>query len=144
MKATNILMLAAAGYVVYYLGNLGVATNTVNFVFQGVTVNSIKDFIINLTVQNVSNANINLNSLAGDIYLNGQPFANISDFTKRVIAANSQTNIQIHVAPNLSSIPATLFEAMTSKDKALNFHITGNANVNSLVLPFVLDKNISA
>jgi LEA14-like dessication related protein len=143
MKASEVLLLGAAAYGVIYVTNLGVATGTVNFVLNGVKINSLNDIVITLAVQNVSNANLEVNSMTGDIQLNGVQFANISDFTKRTVLANNQTNIDIHIKPDFLYLGSSIQALLSMPHPVLNFYISGYVNANSLVLPFNLTKQFT-
>lgn len=142
---TSTLLLIGAGLVAYELFNLGVATGTAQFVFDGVTINSITNFTVSILVQNVSNATVNLNSLAASIDLNGTQIGNASFFpaTPTVILPNSQQDVRLTVNPSLLSLPQAIIDAVNNPGVSLDFNVSGNANVNGLVLPFDLDKTVS-
>lgn len=140
MKTGQVLLIGAAGLAAYYFANLGIATGTMNFVFSGIKINSINDFVFTITMQNVSNADLNVNSMSGNILLNGDSFANISDFTKRTIPGNSQADIDVHIKPQLFSLSTQIQNLINNPGSQLSFTINGNANVNGLVLPFSIEE----
>jgi LEA14-like dessication related protein len=141
MKTSNIVLLGVGGYlVIRYFGNLGVAVNTISFILKTVNIKAVNNIQVILTVQNVSNANLTINSMAGDIMLNGEQFASISDFTQRMVPGNSAIDIPINVRPNYSNLPSYI-TSMLNGQKNFDFTIQGNANVNGLVFPFSLTQS---
>ena len=51
MKTGTVLLAGAAAYGVWYISNLGTATQTINIVFKTVKINSPTSYTIVLTVQ---------------------------------------------------------------------------------------------
>lgn len=143
MKTTNLLLIGAAGLGVWYYTGLGVSTGTLNLVFSGVKLNSINDWSVILTVQNVGNTALVVNSMSGNILLNNEQLGNISDFTKRTIPGNSQADVEVHIKPQLFNLSSQLQNIINNRNAPLAFNINGNVNVNNLVLPFSLDYNFS-
>jgi LEA14-like dessication related protein len=145
MKLSNILIFGGIAVIAYELLNLGTAAGTAQFLLEGVTVNSITNYTVQILVQNVSNANVTLNSLVADIQLNGTDIGNASYFpsTPTVISGNSQQVVNLTVNPSLLSLPGAIINIVNAPGSALNFNVTGNANVNGLVLPFTLTKTVT-
>lgn len=144
MKTSTVLLLGAGGYALYYFSQLGVATSTVRVVFNGVNVKGITNYEVLMTVQNLSNISINVNSMAGDIILNGNRLATLAFFNGQIVVpANSQIDIPVNVSPDLLSIPSVIRDIIHNGVGTLNFTVIGDANINGLVLPFNLDKAVS-
>ncbi len=143
MKTGTVLLVGAGLYGVWYMSQLGLATGTVSIVLDGVEIKGITNYVVNLKIQNVSNISVNVNSLTGDILLNGNELASISYFDKLTVPANGQINIPIKVSPSLLDLPSALRGLLQSGLINLNFSIIGLVNANGLVLPFNLDKAVS-
>jgi len=146
MKNSTALLLAAGGLALIYGSRVATGVNTVNFVLNGVDLSDITNIKLQFLVQNVSNATGVLNSLSGNITVNGNDLGNISDFNPVTIPPNSQQPINISLRPDLISLPQTiaaLIQQNGSGNNDLNFEVTGNANVNGIVLPFDLTKTIN-
>lgn len=142
MKTSTIVLLAAAGYGVYYLSQLNMGVDTVNINFAGVQIKSLTDYVVQLNVQNVSNISATVNSLSGNILINGNQLGSISDFSPTTIPANGQINIPVEISPSILSIPGDVQSVMNSGG-ILNFTAVGNINVAGLVLPFNLEKSVT-
>lgn len=143
MKTGTILLIGAGAGLLYYISQLGIATNTVSILFEGIQAKSLTDFIVTMRIQNVSNVSVNVNSMTGTLSLFSNPVANLSDFTQRTVPANGQVDIQLEAAIDLLNLPATIQSVFQNAGSELDFTIAGNANVSGLVLPFSLDKSIS-
>lgn len=145
MKTSNILLLGGAGLAVYYLTQLGVAGATVQFVFQSFQFQSLSQLQINVVVQNVSNAVLNLNAMSGSVYLNDNYIANVSYFppsgqTAVQVPAASQIAIPFMASISILSLPGAIQNLINNVPGSgtYTFKITGQANINSLVVPFTL------
>lgn len=143
MKAGTLLLIGAAGFAAYYYMNLGVAGATIQFVVQGIHFDGISTITINMYAQNVSNADLVVSSMSGNVTVNNIQMGNISDFTSRSIPANSQVIIPIVMRVSISSLPAVI-TAVLNSDAPVDVNISGNANVNGLVIPFSTDEQINA
>lgn len=143
MKTGNLLLLGGAGLIIYYLSQLGVAGKTVQFVFKGVSFLSATKLQIQLMVQNVSNANITLNALTGDVTINGNELGSASTFTPVDIPGASQQQINLILDISILSLPSTIINLINQAGNTLNFQVTGNANINSLVVPFSVQQAIT-
>jgi LEA14-like dessication related protein len=143
MKLGTVALIATIGAGAIYLSNLGIAANTTTIIFSGVQIKSITDFMLSFMIQNVSNATIQFNSMTGMVSVNGSQLGNISTFQAVTIPGNSQQQVNIEFQPSLLSIPGTVMSFIQSPGSTLDFNIQGNANVNSLVLPFNLDQTIT-
>ena len=142
MKTGTVLLLGAAGLAVYYFEQLGVAGNTVQFVLNGISVKSLSDFQVQILVQNVSNASVRLAALSADITLNGMDIGNASFFPAQpqMIPGTSQQIVNIDVTPSILSLPGAIQNLLANPGGSYDVAVKGNANINSLVLPFSIEK----
>lgn len=143
MKTGTILLIGGAALAAYYFEQLGVAGATVQILFDGVQIKSLTKFTAQFRIQNVSNASVIVRALTGDITLNGSEVGNISMFDEYDIPATGQKVISVDFTPNLLALPQTVINAINNSGGNLNFQVTGNMNVNTLVLPFSLQEGIT-
>lgn len=66
-------------------------------------------------IQNPSSSDLALNSIAGDVYLNGGYIGNASSFNIPVIKAGAQQPVKIDVRLQLAAIASTLLNLVTGK-----------------------------
>lgn len=143
MKTGTIALLVVGGLAVYEFAQLGVAGKTVQILLDGVQINSITNFSLQLLVQNVSNANVKLNSMTGAITVNGNAIGNVSYFSPVTVASNSQQVVNVTLRPDLLSLPASIIALINNSGGNLHFVVDGNANIDGLVIPFTVEKDIA-
>lgn len=147
MKPSTILLAGGIVLALFYVTNLGVAGNVLQYYIQSVDFSNITTARIVLMVQNPSNANIVLNSMAGTISVNGSTMGNISNFQGGVtIPANTQQPVTIFVALSLSAIASNLYDVLMTPNGAnrLSFVIAGNANINGgVIVPFNIIQDLN-
>jgi hypothetical protein len=143
MKGTTVLLGAAVLYGIYSISQLGLAANTINVVFQGVNFNSLTSLTANMLVQNITNASVTVNSMTGNLLMNGKQLASISDFTQRVIPPNGQVTVPVNVSLSLLSLPGDIISLTQLSGQTIDFTATGNTNVSGLILPFNLDLPVT-
>lgn len=143
MKGTTLILLALGAGAVYYFEQLNTASNSLQVVFQGVRINGPFNYTLNLIAQNVSNATLELNSLAADVTVNGNDLGNISNFTPVTIGPNSSTAVNVTLAPSVLSIPGTVQALLQNPTGSFDFKVNGNMNINGLVLPLNVEKVIA-
>lgn len=143
MKTGTVVLIGIGAYTAWYLANLGTATNTITVVFKDVKVNGPTDFTVVLTIQNVSNISVTVNSMTGELYLNDNPLAALSNFTQTIVPANGQVDVSVRVQPSLLDLPSAIQNIITNQSPVLNFSVVGDVNVTGLVLPFNLDKTVT-
>lgn len=147
MKTGTLLLLGVAALAVIEYSNLGIAGATVQFLFQGVQVNSLSDIEVTMLVQNVSNGNIVLNSMTLDLTVNGNELGNAAVFPSSpiVVQSNSQQPVVIRVTPNLLTLPSAIMSLVQSNQlNSLIFKADGTANVNNIPMPVHVTLNESA
>lgn len=143
MKTSTVLFGAVGLYLIWYISNLGTAVNTITVVFKTVIVNNPLSYTVILTVQNITNATLTVNSMTGQLNLNSEPMANLSDFTKRDVPANGQVDIPVTVNVSLLDLPEAIQNIITNQSNVLNFNVAGNVNLSGLIVPFNLNNTIT-
>jgi SLAP domain-containing protein len=146
MKGSTLGLLAVAGLAAFYFANLGVAGATVQFQFAGVEFLSVGQLQITILVQNVSNANIALNSMTLELTANGNDIGNAAVFpqTPIIIQSNSQQPVAVVVNLNWLEIPDTIAQLIQGNISSINFKADGNANINNAVLPIHIGTQVAA
>lgn len=66
-------------------------------------------------IQNPSSSDLTLNSVAGDVFLNGSYIGNASSFNIPPIKAGAQQPVTINVRLQIAQIAATLLDLVTGK-----------------------------
>lgn len=144
MKLGNAILIAGGLYGLYWITEIGALANTVNILFQGVQFNGLTNLSVVLTVQNITNASVTVNSMTGNLLVNGNQLANLSFFNNPVtVPANGSVNIPIQVSLSLLSLPGTVQQLLSMSGTTLTFNAVGNANVSNLILPFNLSLPVS-
>lgn len=147
MKINPLVIVAAAVVAVIYFGNLGAAGGVLEYYIQAVDFTGITTGSITLVIQNPSNANITLNSMAGTIAANGTTIGNISNFQGGIsIPANQQVPVKVFVNISLLGIISDLYSILTQPTgiTSVDFLITGTANINGgILLPFSIAQSIN-
>jgi hypothetical protein len=97
----------------------------------------------NLIVQNTSDSDLLLNSLAANVMSNGTLIGNVSNFSGGVtIAANSSTIVPVVATLQPLGIVSDLLQSIENGTVTQSIEMKGNANVNAIQVP--LDVTFSA
>lgn len=146
MKGTTLVVVGLGVLLLFNLANLGVAGNVLQYYIQAVNFTGITSGNIVIVVQNPSNANIQLNSMAGTVSANGTVIGNISNFQGGVaIPANQQVAVTVQVVLSLAGLASNVYAAVTNPTglNQIAFVISGNANINNgIILPFTITQTI--
>lgn len=144
MKTGTIILLGLGALAVYEYSQLGVAAADVQILFDDVSIVSLSNIQITILVQNVSNANIELNSMALAVTMNGQSLGNVSLFpvVPITIQGNSEQPVTVQLTPNWLTIPGAVADLINSGNMdAMSFNATGTANINNIPLPINVTKS---
>ena len=138
MKTGTALLLAGGGLALLYFGKLATAAATYQLVFKNVSIQSATNWVLTFTLQNVSNATLSLNSLAGTVSVNGNQLGNISMFPASpiIVPPNSQIDLPITLSIGLLGIPGIVAQVTQQAGNSFDFNVVGNMNINGLVAPF--------
>lgn len=144
MKTANVLLLAGAAFVAWEAFHAVEAVNDINVVFSGVDIKNLNNIVVKIIVQNVTNTGITVNSMTGNLFLDGNQIASLSDFTPRDVVPNGQTEIDVTVSPSWLSLPGNIMSLISQTGNILNFEAVGHVNVAGLpVLPFDLPQTVA-
>jgi len=139
MRTATVFGLSAAGIILYSLFRKSAAAGTLNFYpasvkkikFEGAT----PIMVFGLAIQNTSNQSFTLKSIAGNLYANNYLIGNIGAFNPQVIAANSQTVIDVNVRMSLIGIVTDIINGIKNNTFSQNLELESYANVDNLQVP---------
>jgi hypothetical protein len=95
-----------------------------------------------MIVQNPTNAEADLKSIVGEVFVNDQFVARFSKFGSQKIDPNAQSIIQITAVPVLTGVFSAVKDLLTQpKGSGVRVRTSGTANVDRIVIPF--DQEIS-
>lgn len=149
MSKNTILFLALAGAaVILFYPKLQLGKKA-KFYFKGIGLKG-KKAVAKIAIQNPTNAQATLLSLAGDLYANGKLVSQVSSFDKKIILPNQETVLDFEFSPSVLGIvdfvSSTLQNIFKPKDKRqkmkLAFKFDGSANVDGFSIPVKLDYNV--
>lgn len=141
MRTGDVLLLFGGAIGLYYLTR-GRAANQLNFYPGGIQGMAFQDLqamaFLDFIVQNTSNADVNLNSIAGNAYANGTLVGNISNFEGSVIRGNSETRVPVVVRFNALGIVSDIIDAFQTGNFRQDITINGRANAEGISVPIDL------
>lgn len=142
MKTSNLLIIGFGGLLVWEWFQKGVSAATVQLVINGFKFKSINDLQISFLVQNVGNAPININSMSGQVSVNGNFIGNVSYFPAQHIpvGGNSQAPITVDFQPSFLSLPSAIKDLLQTGSNNFTLTVTGNLNYDGIVLPFTVEE----
>ncbi len=141
MRTGDVLLLFAGVVGVYYLTR-GRAANHLNFYPGGIQGMALQDLTptmeLDFIVQNTSNADVSINSLAGNAYSNGYLVGNISNFQGALVRGNSETRVPVLVRFNPIGIVNDIIDAFQTGNFKQDITIEGRANGEGISVPIEL------
>lgn len=134
LSPVKISILALVGMGIVYAISKKRAGEKLNTVFSKLKFGSGKLQLIFL-LQNPSSTSIVLNSLVGDLYINGKAISNLTSFQKITIPPNNQVELPITVKPSLTDLVTFLIGLFKNKSKNIEAEFRGNVNAEDFVIP---------
>lgn len=98
--------------------------------------------VVNLFVQNTSNVDFTLNSLAATITSEGTQVGNVSNFNAVLIPGNSQTTVPLHLSLFPLGIVDNIIHALSGGSVKREFIIDGSVNANGQQVPLKLNFKV--
>jgi LEA14-like dessication related protein len=141
MEPITLILLGIGAYVLY-IANLGRSLTNLTFFPGNITgftfEQSTPVIYTQLIVQNTSNAQITIYSLAANVTANGSLVGNLSDFVPVTINPNSQGAVPIKISFNIVGAVSDLINAFTNHTREQNLVVDGYANTNGIQVPVQL------
>lgn len=131
MKAKDLGLIGLAAVAAYYVYKTYILGAGLTFVPLGVDIGTGK---VNIGVQNPTNTPLTLLSFVGTLYNGNTNIANVSNFQGLTVAANSQTNLQFTVTPNLLGLASNIID-QSNNGVNIAIRLQGVANVGGTSIP---------
>jgi LEA14-like dessication related protein len=147
MKNKKDIFIAALAVAAYYAYTTKKAIGQLNYYIKGVGL-SFDNFspllLLQIEVQNPSNAAFTINSFVGNLSSGGDNIGNVSSFAKVVVAPASQIIYPIVVRLNLVTIVSDLVNLITKKSGIpQEVELTGYVNASGIVSSINLKYKIA-
>jgi LEA14-like dessication related protein len=141
MRTGDVLLLFGGVVGLYYLTKSR-AANNLTFYPGSITGMGLQNgepmMQLDFIVQNTSNADVALNSIAGNAYSNGYLVGNISNFQGAVIRGNSETRVPVLVRFNLIGAVNDIIDAFQTGNFRQDITIEGRVNGEGISVPIEL------
>jgi hypothetical protein len=135
-----------AGVTGLYLWNLARAASNLTYFPGEITGFSLSGFspviTADLIVQNTSNVEFTINSLAGNVLSDGTIIGNLSNFTPVRIPANSQGVIPLTFTLQPLGVVNDIIQIITGGSGQRNLMVQGSVNANGMQQPFSVPYNV--
>jgi len=145
IKASTILLPLAGVFALMLYLQKG-AAKLLNYVIQRVQLNfqgTTPVLRVDVGVQNPSNTDFTIKSIAGDAIAGGQVIGNFSMFQTIVVASNAQTTLPIDIRLNTLGVVADLIKVITQGyGNTTTITLDGNVNANGFVQPLKLEYKL--
>lgn len=134
-KGNNLLAFGALGIAAWYLLTRFSTITNLNFVARGLGLIGNAVSVV-IGVQNPTSQGLNLQSISGNLILNGNSVGNVSDFTPVTIAPNAETQINLVIVPNIFGIAANaLYQIQQGITGGIQASLQATANINNNAVP---------
>jgi LEA14-like dessication related protein len=130
-KYLPFVLVAAA--VAYYYVSFGSAAKKLKFYFQSIKFGPSRGFSIPpiyavFRIVNPSNTTISVDSIAGDITINGSALASIQNLEKFTVSARSERLFEIKIQAPITNVLSTAYQLFTTKGKKYSIAFDGTVN----------------
>jgi hypothetical protein len=146
MKLLPTLALIAGGaFVLSKMATANVASR-LNFVLGGISTSfsGINPIVtVNLIVQNPTSGSFTVNSIVGNVLVNGALIGNISMFTPVQIPANGQVPLPLNILLNPVQVLTDVLNLLAgTAGSQVVVIVQGTANVDNLTIPIAIQYNL--
>jgi LEA14-like dessication related protein len=122
-----------AGAVAYYYLSFGTAAKKIKVYFQSIKFGASRGFSIPpifavFRVVNPSNTTLTIDSIAGDILVNGTTLASIQNLQPFTIPARSEKFYDVKVEAPISNVLSTAYNLFTTRGKKYTISFDGTVN----------------
>jgi LEA14-like dessication related protein len=136
MNYVSILPIAAGAAVLYFISkaqtgkNLKIYLTGVKFSGGGL----IPNIFLQFRVLNVTSSSVAIDSLVGEVTINGKFFASVSNTDRFVIPANSDTFYSVKLTPSTLSAISIVYNLIKNRQK-VNIDFGGTVNSTGALIP---------
>lgn len=136
MKASTLIPVGIFAALAFILAKKFNAANNFVFLLKGLSVTKFPLIELVIGIGNPSGDSFNVQSIAGEITVNGKMMGTVNSFQKIIIAPNKETLLRLKVEPSLVNIGQTFAQMIQQKQRG-NFTIVmkGTANVSGVPIP---------
>lgn len=144
MKATYLIPIAAAGAVVLYFmskaqagKNIKVYLNNLKFSGGKILPNAFLEF----RVLNGSSTAVTIDSLIGEVFVNGKFFASVSNTDRFTVPANAETFYTVKLTPAGLNLIGIVFSLLKSRQSII-VEFNGTINSTGALIPVQQKINV--
>ena len=150
-NTTKYLLGAAAVAAAYYFFRLKRAGENIKVNLANVSIRkgsglSLPTIKIDFEVQNPTNMPVSLKGVVGDVYINGQYLANVSNLSNIQIKPNASTIYSVDVKAGLTDAISTVINLLKKKSAGEKTGLTMtadlNVNVNDVLFPVSINRKL--
>lgn len=143
MKVSHIFGFALLVGGAYYFFSRKSLVKNAKFSFQKMSINwKKKQILIGIGVQNPTSSSVTIDSISGELLVNGNSLATIENNTKITIQGKANSIIPLILKPSLvglfAQVRALLAKGDKGKKKKVNAKFVGVANLGGLIIPLDL------
>lgn len=152
MNLAKGIAIGAGALILYNLFSRRMAAGTLNFLpgpVKSFRIDGATPIItVGLLVQNTSNQNYTINSLAGTVYTNSNGknwiIGNVSSFVPQVITQNSQSLLFVDLRLMLIGVVSDMINYLSVGDQfSQDISLNAIANVSGLQVPFNFNYKVA-
>ena len=146
MKRNTVIIIAIVAAAGLYFFTRGKAAQRLKIFFKDIKVGEIKglkfpDIFARFRIVNPTSTPLSVDSVAGEIYLNGNLFTTVSNLEKANIPGNTETVYSVKViTPGLSALYALYNLIKKKQDAEIEFR--GTVNSTGVIIPINEAVNI--
>lgn len=146
MKKSFLFVGVGAAILLYILSKKSAAKN-LRVYFQTVTLKKAKGLNFP-TVQavfrivNPTSSALTIDSIAGDILLNGQLLSSLSQTESLSIPGQSESIYTVNIKTPIFNALTTLISLLKNKSKKINVEFTGSVNSGGIIIPLQQKVNV--
>ena len=134
-SSSNLPFILAGAAALYYFATRANTINNLQIVPRGIAFEGGAANLA-LGVQNPTSTGLTFGSLSGTLYIQDRPLGNVSSFTSTYLAPNSETRVNVRVAPSLLGLAAGIMDLAEGNEPAgISARLSGTANIDNVGMP---------
>lgn len=146
MKKSFLFVGVGAAILLYILSKKSAAKN-LRVYFQTVTLKKAKGLnfptvLAVFRIVNPTSSALTIDSIAGDILLNGQLLSSLSQTESLSIPGQSESIYTVNIKTPIFNALTTLISLLKNKSKKINVEFTGSVNSGGIIIPLQQKVNV--
>lgn len=139
MKKSLPFIIAGAGLILFYFLSKAKAGKSLKINFYDISFGSgsgfnVPDLFVRFQIINPSSTAITIDSIVGDLYINDDNFATISNIEKFTIPAKQTILYKVKVQIGILNAVTSLYTLFKNKQK-MKVTFNGNVNSSGVIIP---------